>query len=67
MPSIFTTLYTVTTNISNRDCTHSNHRSKQTSTLLHTPTDRQTIYSLKLRNIHHNKAARIKDLQENRP
>ena len=57
----------MTTNIiSNRDCTHSNHRSEQASTLLHAPTDRQTIHKCKLRNTYHNKAARIKNLQENR-
>ena len=65
---MYTALYTTTSNIiSNRDYTHSNHRLKQTDTLLQTPRDGQTIYSLKLRNIHHNQPARIKNLQENRP
>ena len=36
------------------ETTSSNHRSKQTGTLLHTPTDRQAVHSFKLRNIHHN-------------
>ena len=40
--------------ISNRKCTSSNHRSEQTGTLLHTPTDRQAIYSFKLRDVYHN-------------
>ena len=36
-----TILYTTTSNIiSNKNLTSSNHRSKQTGTLLHTPTDR---------------------------
>ena len=30
------------------------------------PTDRQAIYTLKLRNIHHNKTTRIKNLQKKR-
>ena len=52
--SFYITLFTTTSNIiSNRDCTHSSHRSKQTGTLLYTPTDSQTICNLKLRNIHH--------------
>ena len=39
---------------------------KQAGTLLHMLTNRQTIYRCKLRNIYHNKTARIKNLQKNR-
>ena len=66
-PVFISNVYTATSNIiSNRNCTSSNHRLEQTGTLLYTPTDRQAIYCFKLRNIHHNYTARIKDLQKNR-
>ena len=52
--------------ISNRDCASSHHRSEYAGTLLHPSTGKQTIHCIKLRNIHYDKAAGIKNIQKNR-
>ena len=49
IPIIYSTVYTTTSNIIlNRNCTASNHRSEHTSTILHTPTDKEAIHHFKL-------------------
>ena len=61
--SIHTAIYMATTDIiSDRDSTSSNHRSKDTTAILHTFAGRKTIHCTKFRNIHWNKTAGTKDM-----